>query len=189
MTFTKIQICIYNQIEFNKYKTYFKNHPVLEIVYGNIFNYKADCMITAGQSFGMMDGGIDGDTNYFFGMIEKRVQDNILQHWRGELPVGVSLVLDTPDNSNFKYLCYTPTMRIPCNVAKTNNAYYAFRGALIECSKYDIKTIVTPLLAHGIGCIDTKTILDHFKHAYDTFMNPTLRNWHAIGKDNAILMN
>lgn len=188
MVFTKIQVCIYDQKEYNIYKDYYKNHDVLEIIYGNIFNQKMDCMITAGQSYGMMDGGIDGHTNYFFDRIEKKIQQEILLKWKGELPIGGSIILNTPENSNFRYLCYSPTMRVPCNVAKTQNAYYAMRGALIECEKYDIKTIITPLLCRGVGCMDPEKILHQIKHAYETFINPTKRDWRDISYEHGNLM-
>lgn len=189
MVFQKIKVVILDQKEYNLYADYFKGHEVLEIVYGNIFNCKADCMITAGQSFGMMDGGIDGHTNYFFNMIEKKVQNEIIEKWKGELPVGASLILDTPDNSNFKYLCYCPTMRVPCNVSKTQNAYYSMRGALVECDKYNIETIVTPLLCRGVGCMHPEKILHQIRHAYETFNNPTKRDWKDISYDQGVLFS
>jgi len=189
MVFTKIQVCIYDQKEFNLCKDYYKDHHVLEIIYGNIFNEVMDCMITAGNSFGLMDGGIDGSTNYFFNMIEKRVQDKILKEWRGELPVGASLIFETPENKNFKFLCYTPTMRVPSNVAKTQNTYYSMRGALIECEKYDIKTITVPLLCRGVGCMHPEKILHQIKHAYETFINPTKRDWKDISYDQGVLFS
>lgn len=189
MTFTKIKVFIYDEKEYKKYKSVFDGHPVLQVCYGNVFNESADCFITCGQSYGMMDGGIDGHTNYFFDRIERRVQDKINTKWRGELPVGASIVLATPTNAKYKHLCYAPTMRVPMNVAKTNNAYLAMRGALVECSKkkYQIKTIVVPLLCRGVGRMPCKKILDQILHAYNTFVRPTPRIWKEITKDADVL--
>jgi O-acetyl-ADP-ribose deacetylase (regulator of RNase III) len=187
--FQKISIFILNRVEYEKYKYFFKGHPVLEIHYGNIFNHKADCIVTAGQSFGMMDGGIDGCVNYFMGMIEPKVQETILNEWQGELPVGMSILIDTPNNTHYKFLCYAPTMRIPCDVSNSTNAYLAFRGALIACSKVSrIQHMVCPLLCGGIGNMPTETILNQMKHAFDTFMNPTKRNWKDINNDHKLLL-
>ena len=144
--FQNITIFILNRHEYDIHKDFLIDHPIFRIEYGNIFNSTADCFITAGQSFGMMVGGIDGDTNYFFGMIDKQIQDIIIHNWYGEIPVGVSIVLNTSHNKNFKYLCYSPTMRVPSDVSNSINAYLAFRGALVECAKYNIKSICTPLL-------------------------------------------
>lgn len=176
-----INVFIYDQQEYKEWKNFYNDHPIISINYGNIFNYSADCMVTAGQSYGMMDGGIDGHTNYFFDMIESRVQSAIIDKWRGEIPVGAAIVLPTPQNQKFKYLCYAPTMRVPMNVATTINAYLAMRGALVECSKYpDIKTIAVPMLCRGVGRMACKDILTQIRHAYDTFTNPTPRDWGAI---------
>ena len=69
-------------------------HVGLSVIVGDVFNIsEADCMVTAGNSFGMMDGGIDGIANYRFGMIESRVQDAIVREWHGEIPVGAALTL------------------------------------------------------------------------------------------------
>lgn len=185
----KVRVFIYNQEEYRTNKDAYANHPILEIEYGNIFNHKSDCLITAGNSYGMMDGGIDGTVNCFFDMIEERVQDKIMRKWYGELPVGCSLVFDTSSNNKFKYLCYSPTMRIPGNVVKSINAYHAMRGALIECSKYkDIKSISVPLLCRGVGCMQPEEVLHQIKHAFETFTNPTKREWHAINDDYFTLM-
>lgn len=180
-----ITVFIYDHIEYKQWKDYYGGHPILKIAYGNIFNHKADCFVTAGNSYGMCDGGIDGYMNYFFDMIEKRVQDEIMRQWRGELPVGASIVFDTPNNSHFKYMCYAPTMRVPMNVVGSINAYLAMRGALVECSKYkDIKTIAVPMLCRGVGRMSCEDILKQIKHAYDTFANPTPRNWRAITQES-----
>lgn len=181
----KITVFIYDQKEYKQWKDFYNNHQVLNIEYGNIFNTYADCLVTAGNSYGMMDGGIDGHVNYFFDGIEKRVQQKILKQWYGELPVGASLVFETPNNQHFKHLCYAPTMRTPMNVSLTNNAYLAMRGALVQCAKYpSIKTIAVPMLCRGVGCMSCENILRQIRHAYSTFVYPTPRKWSAIVKES-----
>lgn len=181
MCFESICVVIYDKQEYETYKHFFNNHPVLQILYGNIFNYKADAFITAGNSFGLMDGGIDGHVNYFFDHIEKRVQRKILSDWKGELPVGVSIVFHVSGNNNYKYLCYSPTMRTPGPVTDTYNAYLAFRGALIECSKYaEISTIILPLLCRGVGCMPAEKVLKQLELAYESFKQPIPRDWRRI---------
>lgn len=189
MSFSKIYIVIYDKLEYEEYKNFFYNHPVLEILYGNIFNYKADAFITAGNSFGLMDGGIDGHVNYFFDHIENRVQRKIMSDWKGELPVGVSIVFHVSGNNNYKYLCYSPTMRTPGPIPDSYNAYLAFRGALIECSKYsEISTIILPLLCRGVGCMKIEKILKQFQLAYDSFNQPIPRDWFRINDQTTKLM-
>lgn len=185
-----IHVHIYNHQEYEELKNYYNDHPNLKIHYGNIFNFKADALVTAGNSFGMMDGGIDGAVAYFFEDIENQVQQKIMSEWYGELPIGVSLLFPTPSNTHFQYLCYSPTMRVPKEVQNTTNAYLAMRGALVECSKQpNIKNIAVPLLCRGVGNMDPKEILRQIKHAYNTFTYPTERDWKHISLDNAFLEN
>ena len=182
--FEEIRVFVYNRQEYEQYKNAYSDHPVLKVRYGNIFNDKSDAFVTAGNSFAMCDGGIDGHMNVFFGMIEKRIQQKVLDEWRGELPVGASLLFDTPENSHFRYLCYSPTMRIPMRVPDSINAYLAMRGALVECSKVPtIKTISVPLLCRGVGLMEIGDILKQIWHAYNTVVHPTPRNWRAITQE------
>ncbi len=167
-------------------------HPGVTVVHGDIFACKqADCLVTAGNSFGMMDGGIDGLVNYQFGMIEGRVQGEIMRgQWRGELPVGAAIVLPVVPTMHlaFTHLCYAPTMRTPRPVAKTANAYLAARAALVACSAFpEIRVIAMPLLCHGVGGMDAADVILQVRHAWDTFHQPTERDWSAINYDEAIL--
>lgn len=97
-------------------------------------------MVSAANSFGLMDGGVDGAITRFFGdQLQKRVQREILGCWHGEQPVGTSFILEAWDNSNTKYnieesgygwLAHTPTMRIPSDISQTDNVYLAMKAML-----------------------------------------------------------
>lgn len=186
-----IRVCILDRDIYNTYKHYFDNDDTIDIVYGNIFNYKADCMITAGNSFGMMDGGIDGHVNYFFDYIQTDVQKAIKEKWAGECPVGASVIVPVDHTKNAMgchYLCYSPTMRTPGIVSKTINAYLATRGALVECSKIpDISEIIMPMVCLGVGRMDPGTILHQIKLAVKTFNNPTKYDWFDINEQAHLL--
>jgi O-acetyl-ADP-ribose deacetylase (regulator of RNase III) len=160
----------------------------LSVVHGDIFQCReAECMVTAGNSFGMMDGGIDGLTNYQFGMIEGRVQAAIAADpWRGELPVGAAVVLPAEPTTHrrFSYLCYAPTMRTPSACPRSINAYLAMRGALCACSAAGIRTLAVPLLCHGVGRMDEDVVIHQIRHALRTFTRPTPPDWEAISLDH-----
>src|SRR2546423_1741865 len=48
-----------------------------------------DCMVSAGNSFGLMDGGVDAAITRFFGSpLMDKVQRQILEEYLGEQPVG-----------------------------------------------------------------------------------------------------
>jgi O-acetyl-ADP-ribose deacetylase (regulator of RNase III) len=104
----------------------------VEISEGDIFaGPMADAIVSPANSFGYMDGGIDGVFAQRFGpeMCE-RLRVLIRAAWDGELPVGCAAVVETGDRA-IPYLVSAPTMRVPMNVSDTVNAYLAFRAALI----------------------------------------------------------
>ena len=180
----KLVVCIQDIDIYRRYQHYFDNIDGLSIIHGNIFNQKADCLVTAGNSFGMMDGGIDGHVNYFFDYIQQRVQQEIAHVWRGECPVGASVMVPVGQNDmGCKYLCYAPTMRTPRLVANTQNAYLATRAALIECAKYDdIDTIIMPMLCLGVGKMPPKRVLHQIKLAWQSFHTPCKCDWFVINE-------
>jgi hypothetical protein len=53
-----------------------------------------DCLVSAANSFGHMSGGVDAAIIRFFGEpLMERVQRRILDEWRGEQPVGTSMIV------------------------------------------------------------------------------------------------
>ena len=104
----------------------------VDISEGDIFaGPTADAIVSPANSFGYMDGGIDGVYAQRFGpeMCE-RLRVLIKAAWDGELPVGCAAVVETGHRA-FPYLVSAPTMRVPMVVSDTVNAYLAFRAALI----------------------------------------------------------
>src|SRR5438105_3721460 len=75
----------------------FEGLPNVEIVHGyfqQLPNF--DCMVSAANSFGLMDGGVDAAIIDFFGsQLMFRVQERILSEYLGEQPVGTSMIVDT----------------------------------------------------------------------------------------------
>ena len=55
-----------------------------------------DCMTSPGNSFGLMDGGVDAAiTKYFGRKLPRRVQAGIMKDFDGEQPVGTCLIVPT----------------------------------------------------------------------------------------------
>jgi O-acetyl-ADP-ribose deacetylase (regulator of RNase III) len=80
-----------------------------------------DCIVSPGNSFGLMDGGVDAAISCYFGWdLQERVQRRILDELLGEQPVGTSLIVET-GHPEHPFLAHTPTMRVPMPVAKTDN--------------------------------------------------------------------
>lgn len=175
----KIYICIYHRPDYDEFKHYFDDIKNVKVVLGNITSYSCECIATAGNSYGMMDGGIDGTINYFLDYCQGQVQSHIEKYYMGECPVGSSFIVPV-NNKNYKYLCYTPTMKIPDNVSDSLNAYLSFRSTLVTCINCGIKEVIVPLYCHGVGRMETKEVLRQYKEAITSIFLPTKYNWDSI---------
>lgn len=142
----------------------FRDRPDVEIQHCEVQKLSADCLITAGNSFGIMDGGVDLAIREMFGItarIQTAVQGLILSRFGGEQPVGSSVLVRT-NTTRYTYLAHTPTMRLPNPIVGTTNVYYALKAALLaieqhnlyECVRTEgtgIHSVVCPGLGTGIG--------------------------------------
>ena len=75
----------------------FEKLPDVEFVHDGFESVPAfDCMVSAANSFGLMDGGVDAAIIRFFGVdLERRIQQYILSEYLGEQPVGTSFIIAT----------------------------------------------------------------------------------------------
>ena len=173
----------------------FANVPNVEIICADItqacaaLGSQPKAVINPGQSHGMSDG-IDGTICRLISSpwndISKKLQDSIDQIYMGQQPVGSALLIETA-NSNVSYMVHAPTMLIPGSVKKTYNAYTAFRAALLEiwrhnCEKPElqIRTIICPGLATGIGMMSPATSAKQMRLAWDSLVQPIPHHWPAI---------
>ena len=138
------------------WKKYFDQIKNVKILDGNILSFKADAIVSPANSFGYMDGGLDLKYSEYFGWhLEKNLRTVLESEYFGEIPVGQAVIIET-GNSSIKYLISVPTMIVPINVAKTVNAYLAFKGiiqAVLEFNKdgQKISSILCPGLGTGEG--------------------------------------
>ncbi len=152
----KVYLCDTNTELVKFWQKYFHAFPEVEIVNGDIFNIKANAIVSPANSFGDMNGGIDLLYKNKFGVdVERLVQKNIELHWYDELPIGVALSVPLK-NTDYKYLIVAPTMRVPMQVDSTLNAYQAFRAALLLAKDQRIESLVCPGLGTGTGkaCVE-----------------------------------
>ena len=100
----------------------------------------ADCLVAAGNSFGIMDGGMDAAMALQFPDVVRNVQDAASTEFCGEIPVGQSVIVPTGDDT-FRWMAYTPTMRFPRAIAP-ELVYDAFRAALLAVRKFNSEAMV-----------------------------------------------
>ena len=165
----------------------FRTHPEVEIVHGRFEDLPSfDCVITAGNSFGLMDAGIDLAVVRYFGRhVMERIQRQILDDYLGEQPVGTCILIPT-DHAAHPFVAHSPTMRVPMNIQGTDHVYLALWASLTAVHRHNrteerqIKTLACPGLGTGTGgvnaleaAIQLRLAYEHFKRPAK-FINPTM---------------
>jgi O-acetyl-ADP-ribose deacetylase (regulator of RNase III) len=165
----------------------FRAHPEVQVVCDRFEKLPTfDCIITAANSFGLMDAGIDRAVVKFFGeSIMHAVQKKILEDYLGEQPVGTCLLIPT-GHPTHPYVAHAPTMRVPQNITGTDNIYLAMWATLTEIHRHNrtevrkIDIIACPALGTGTGGVDpieaSLQLLLAYEHYVSPpkFINPTL---------------
>ncbi|HDX3156232.1 TPA: macro domain-containing protein, partial [Escherichia coli] len=155
-----------------------------------------DCMVSAANSFGLMDGGVDAAITAFFGtQLQSRVQNHILCEYLGEQPVGSAFVIETGHNHH-PWLVHAPTMRVPLTIDGTDAVYNATWAALLAIFQHNknattdrkIKTVVFPAMGVGCGQVPFESVARQMKQAWDNFNKKTEAiNWeYAQSRQSAV---
>jgi O-acetyl-ADP-ribose deacetylase (regulator of RNase III) len=154
----------------------FADVPDVRVSRGDIFEHKADAIVSPANSFGFMDGGIDLLYSQHFGWsLQTDLQALLAEQYYGELPVGQAVVVATGHDS-IPFMVSAPTMRIPADISETVNVYLAFRAALIAVLGHNartqplIRTLLVPGLGTGIGAVPPAAAARQMRLAYDTII-------------------
>jgi O-acetyl-ADP-ribose deacetylase (regulator of RNase III) len=158
---------------------YFKDLPGVEVVNDRFENLpEFDCFITAANSFGLMDAGVDAAVIRFFGLeLMARIQARILDEYLGEQPVGTSFLIETGD-SDHPLLAHTPTMRVPMAIDRTDYVYLAFWAALLAIRRHNratdrpVRVVACPGLGTGYGQVPPVEAARQMALAYKHFLQP-----------------
>jgi O-acetyl-ADP-ribose deacetylase (regulator of RNase III) len=148
-----------------------------------------DCMATAANSFGLMDGGVDFAVSTFFGRgLMKRVQQHILEEYLGEQPVGTSFIVET-GHPKHPYVAHTPTMRVPMAIQMTDYVYLAMWTTLLAVRKHNlrsqgsIRTLACAIFGTECGQVPYYEAARQMAAAYQNFLYPPKRiTWDHAGK-------
>ena len=156
----------------------------VEVHNGSILDVQCDAVVSPANSFGFMDGGIDGVyMNYFGSEIQLKVRRNIFDFHHGELLVGEATVVET-NNEQIPFLIAAPTMRVPMSLNNSVNPYLAARAIflLIKHSKFctgqyegkqisdRINTVAFPGLGTGTGGVNSKICARQVRAAIDDIL-------------------
>lgn len=167
------------------FKKHFKRMAGVEIV-NDLFQHlpEYDCMVSAANSFGLMDGGVDLAIISYFGIeLMDRVQQYIIDEYLGEQPVGTSFIIET-NHAQHPFLAHTPTMRVPMPISGTDNVYNAMWAMLLAVHKHNssndrkIKIIACPGLGTATGRMPFDDAARQMALAYRNYLNiPTMISW------------
>jgi O-acetyl-ADP-ribose deacetylase (regulator of RNase III) len=174
----------------------FKAHPDVAIVRGRFETLQEfDCMVSAANSFGLMDGGVDLAIARFFGdALVERVQSHIRREYLGEQPVGTSFIVET-GNPDHPYLAHTPTMRIPMSIKTTDYVYLAMWAMLRAVHHHNrttilppIRTVACPGLGTGAGEMPAGEAARQMEIAYRWYVSPLSRlDWPTAEGRQAVI--
>lgn len=157
----------------------FRDYPEVETVHGRMEQLSDfDCLITAGNSFGLMDAGIDLAVVKEFGEpLMRAIQRLILSEHLGEQPVGTCLIVPT-SYARRRYVAHAPTMRVPMNISGTDHVYLALWAALTAIHRLNktlektIQHVVCPGLGMGTGGVSPLEAAFQMRLAYEHFKSP-----------------
>lgn len=173
----------------------FSDHSLVQVNQGDIFStaegmvsdespidVEADAVVSPANSFGFMDGGIDAVYTHVFGAhLQRDLQEKIESDFGGELPVGQATIVMT-GNKQIPWCISAPTMRVPCDVSGTANAFLAFRAALIAVLEHNaqkgntpINSILCPGLATSIGQMPVERCARQMRAAWDAVLGAGLQ--------------
>lgn len=208
MTFKLILSAISPDL-FEAFKKHFAKFPQVEVVFKRFEDTEFDCVVSAANSFGLMDGGVDQCiTDYFGVQMMKRVQQEVLSQYYGEQPVGTSMIVRgneavVPGAKN-KYVAHTPTMRIPMDINKTSYVYSAMKAMLIAVEKHNqnyfenggnsddtkIDIVVCPGLGTNAGRVPAEEAAKMMSLALHHFLNPpTAISWYYATQRHSEIQN
>lgn len=161
------------------WRTHFATFDGFEIINGYFESVpEFDCMVSAANSFGLMDGGVDLAIVRFFGKpLEERVQKYIVEHFLGEQPIGTSFIIET-GHEKHPFLAHTPTMRVPMEIALTDNVYNAMWAMLLAVHEHNrqgerkIERVACPGLGTATGRVPVDEAARQMALAWRHFLRP-----------------
>lgn len=131
-------------------------------------NNDIDCVVSPGNSKGIMAGGYDRAISEYFGWdLTNKVQKFIVENFNGSQPVGTSQIFEI-DNYNQK-LIHTPTMLYPSAINDYNILYDCTKNTLDLALNNNIKSIVLPAFGGACGKVPPDILAQKMYEAYKDF--------------------
>lgn len=177
-----IIFCAINTEHITSYDKHLKQFENTTFYIGNFINLdgKFDCIVSPGNSFGLMDGGMDAAINRYFSEIDEfivHIQQQLLDKCGGYQQPGSCVLFET-NIKKCPYIAHTPTMGIPLAITDFSIIYHAMWNILIEVHKHNklnpdkkIKTILCPGLGTGAGKVKSDIAFQLMQYAIQDYID------------------
>lgn len=132
-------------------------------------------IVAPGNSFAIMDGGIDEAVSAAFSGLQEKLQYIIANEYFGELPVGCAVSV-SPLETPFPIVIYAPTMQVPMTITHTANVYYATLAALREAKRHHCDAVYFPILGAGTGQVPLEIAGNQMRAAITASMKHLCKN-------------
>lgn len=147
-----------------------------------------DCVITPGNSFGIMDGGFDKVIAKKFPDSQDAVRFTIERFWGKEMPVGQAITVSLGEGLQ---LCYAPTMRFPGPLKGKDVAYQVALAAFCQIAYFNkmtpsrkISEVVMPLFCTTTGGMPAEVSYEQIVYAYQRVVVDSLnipeKSWSGL---------
>ncbi len=142
-------------------------YPQITVVQGSILDAKADVIVNAANSHGIMGGGVAGVIKRTAGIAVE--QEAVKQ---APIPVGQA-VLTSGGRTRFKGIIHAPTMPEPGMRIPSENVAHATKAALSLADEKGFTSIAIPGMGTGVGGVDPS---DAARHMITTIRSITTRS-------------
>ena len=174
----KIQLIDINESVCKAWEHAFKDVENVSVHNCDLFALPTDCVVSAANSFGFMDGGVDAVISRRLPGIQDKVQARLKEKYRGELVVGRAMLVATKDKE-IPYLISAPTMRYPKIIANTENVYLAAKAMFyimkfmnkFESNRGKDIVFTVPGLGTSTGRVMPDIATAQMRHAYNEVFN------------------
>eukprot|EP00484_Ammonia_sp_Unknown_P027641 CAMPEP_0197035170 /NCGR_PEP_ID=MMETSP1384-20130603/13035_1 /TAXON_ID=29189 /ORGANISM="Ammonia sp." /LENGTH=307 /DNA_ID=CAMNT_0042465195 /DNA_START=88 /DNA_END=1011 /DNA_ORIENTATION=+ len=111
----------------------------VSIIQGKFESYlesnNIDCIVSSSNAFGLMDHGFDRSICTLLNdkdtCIQSKIQQEIIDKYHGEQPVGTCILVKT-GNARIKYIANAPTRRVNYSIKGTDNVYMCMKAVCNE---------------------------------------------------------
>jgi O-acetyl-ADP-ribose deacetylase (regulator of RNase III) len=135
----------------------------VEVVQGSILEVRADAIVNAANSLGIMGGGVAG-------VIKRAAGPEIEEEARRHAPIPVGqAVVTSGGRTAFKAIVHAPTMPRPAMRIAPENVALATRAALGAADAHGLMSLALPGLGTGVGGVSAADAAVHMVRAIKKF--------------------